>query len=123
MARKEQAFHTRRIKDATPTGGRRDLESSAKKAPRYDEHPSSVETPHQLEDCPAISARGPPRPMIRLNEVMERSGKSRTTIWRDVRANRFPSPVATGPNSIAWFEDEIQVWQDNLERVWNPEAA
>ncbi len=58
------------------------------------------------------------RTMIRANEVMERTGKSRTTIWRDVRAGRFPPPVSTGPNSVAWFEDEVRAWQDGLDRIW-----
>lgn len=63
------------------------------------------------------------RAMIRLKEVMKRTGKSRTTIWRNVRAGTFPAPVSTGPQSIAWFEDEVQEWQDSLKRVWQRAEA
>jgi prophage regulatory protein len=37
----------------------------------------------------------------------ERVGKSRVQIWRDIRRGLFPAPIELGPNSIAWFEDEI----------------
>jgi predicted DNA-binding transcriptional regulator AlpA len=36
--------------------------------------------------------------------------KSRVQLWRDVRAGRFPAPIETGPNSIAWFRAEIDEW-------------
>ncbi len=39
--------------------------------------------------------------------VEERVGKTRITIWRDVKAGTFPAPIELGPNSVGWFEDEI----------------
>ena len=45
-----------------------------------------------------------------------KSGKSRVQIWRDVRAGRFPAPVELGPNSVGWFEDELDEWLDNRPR-------
>ena len=50
------------------------------------------------------------RKILREPEVKERSGKSRAQRWRDNRAGRFPAPVELGPNSIGWFEDEIEDW-------------
>ncbi len=58
--------------------------------------------------------------ILLLNEVMARSGKSRTTLWRDVRAQRFPAPVRVGANRIGWIEDEVTEWQENLPRAWQP---
>ena len=58
----------------------------------------------------------PARRILRAPEVMERVGKSRVQIWRDVKAGKFPAPVVLGPNSIGWFEDEIANHQAQLPR-------
>ena len=42
--------------------------------------------------------------------VGERVGKTRITIWRDVKAGTFPAPIELGPNSVGWYEDEIDDW-------------
>ena len=62
------------------------------------------------------SAKGT-RKIIRIAGVMAAFGLSRTTIWRRVRAGTLPPPVALGPNSVGWFDDEIQEAQDSLPRV------
>ena len=51
-----------------------------------------------------------PRRIIRGPVVENRTGKSRVGIWRGVRAGTFPAPVELGPNSIGWYEDEIDAW-------------
>ncbi len=60
----------------------------------------------------------PSRRLVRAKEVMARMGGwSRTTLWRRVRAGEFPAPVQTGPNAVAWFDDEVDTAQENLLRV------
>ncbi len=39
--------------------------------------------------------------------LVRKIGKSRVQGWRDVREGRLPPPLELGPNSIGWFEDEI----------------
>jgi predicted DNA-binding transcriptional regulator AlpA len=39
-----------------------------------------------------------------------KTGKSRVQLWRDVRNGHFPAPLQLGPNSVAWFENEIDDW-------------
>lgn len=56
------------------------------------------------------------RKILRGPEVQSRTGKSRTQIWRDVRAGRFPAPVELGVNSVGWFEDEVESWLDSRPR-------
>ena len=57
------------------------------------------------------------RKIISLKEVQARTGnRSRTQIWRDVRAGTFPAPVEVGPNQIGWFDDEVDVWQKSRPR-------
>ncbi len=48
--------------------------------------------------------------MLRPPEVMARTGLSRTTIWRRVRAGTFPAPSELGQNSIGWPEHSISSW-------------
>lgn len=47
-------------------------------------------------------------PGYRAVEV--KTGKSRQQIWRDIRAGNFPAPIELGPNSVGWYEDEIDEW-------------
>lgn len=48
--------------------------------------------------------------MLRAPEVMARTGLSRVTIWRRVRAGTFPAPTELGENSIGWSAKEISEW-------------
>ncbi len=57
------------------------------------------------------------RRLLRPREVMARMGWSRTTLWRRVRAGKFPAPVETGVNSTGFFEDEVDAAQAELPRV------
>ena len=57
-----------------------------------------------------------PRRIIRSNAVTTRTGKSRVQIWRDVKAKKFPAPLDLGPNSIGWFEDEVDAWMASRPR-------
>lgn len=54
--------------------------------------------------------------MLRQPEVLRRTGLSRTTIWRKVRAGDFPAPRQLGPNSIGWSEPEIAAWLEGCPR-------
>jgi prophage regulatory protein len=43
-------------------------------------------------------------------EVQNLIGLSRTTIWREVKAKRFPAPVSTSPNRVGFRETDIRAW-------------
>jgi len=48
--------------------------------------------------------------LIRFPKVREKTGKSRTSIWRDERAGLFPRRRRVGANSVAWLESEVDAW-------------
>lgn len=56
------------------------------------------------------------RQMLRAPEVVRRTGLSRTTIWRQIRAGRFPAPLALSENSIGWPAAEIDAWLGSRQR-------
>ena len=58
----------------------------------------------------------PPRKLLNGKEVEERTGRSRTQRWRDIKAGKFPAPIETGPNQVEWYEDEIAAWQESRPR-------
>jgi predicted DNA-binding transcriptional regulator AlpA len=48
--------------------------------------------------------------MIDCREVMDRTGLSRTTLWRLERARAFPSRRRLTSNRVGWIETEIEEW-------------
>ena len=51
--------------------------------------------------------------IMRIPEVVEVTGLSRTTIWRRVKSGDFPAPVRLGnlaTRSVGWRESEIRKW-------------
>lgn len=49
--------------------------------------------------------------ILRTPTVQERlGGITRSTLWRWVKAGRFPKPVQLGPQAVGWLEHEIDAW-------------
>jgi len=65
--------------------------------------------------------------MLRIADVMARTGLSRVSIWRQVRAGQFPAPIELSVNTIGWLENDIASWQASRPRrtygAPAPEAA
>jgi prophage regulatory protein len=50
------------------------------------------------------------RKIIRKSAVRQRTGLSDTQVWRLERRDDFPARVQLGPNSVGWYEDEVDAW-------------
>ena len=48
--------------------------------------------------------------VVRLRDVISRTGRGRSSIYADVKAGRFPAPVAIGARAVGWLETEISLW-------------
>lgn len=48
--------------------------------------------------------------MLRLRDVIDKTGLSRSSIYRYISLNKFPKPVHLGENTVAWVEHEIDDW-------------
>jgi len=44
-------------------------------------------------------------------DLAERYGVSRLTVWRWVREGRFPAPVKLGPNCSRWTGADMEQWE------------
>jgi prophage regulatory protein len=49
--------------------------------------------------------------------VRERTGLSRSTIWRLERRGEFPKHHRIAPNVVAWIEQEITSWIELRTRL------
>jgi prophage regulatory protein len=45
--------------------------------------------------------------------VVAITGRSATSLWRDVNAGIFPPPRQIGPNRIGWLASEVQAWLES----------
>lgn len=52
--------------------------------------------------------------LIRLKEVMEMTGLSRSCIYKYIEIGTFPQNVSLGGRAVAWVESEIQDWIQNV---------
>jgi prophage regulatory protein len=51
-----------------------------------------------------------PLAILRLKQVVARVGRSRSSIYADVKTGAFPSPIRIGSRSVGWLEHEISDW-------------
>jgi prophage regulatory protein len=61
------------------------------------------------------------RKILRLPQVEEATGESRSTIYKRISEGRFPRPVKLGAKSVGWVEDEIAAY--NEARIAARDAA
>ena len=48
--------------------------------------------------------------ILRMRDVLEMVGVSRTTVWRQVKAGNFPAPIRLSPRSVGWRQSDIEEW-------------
>ncbi|MDK1021756.1 MAG: AlpA family phage regulatory protein [Candidatus Hydrogenedentes bacterium] len=62
----------------------------------------------------------PTSSILRFAQVREKTGLSRATVYRRIRAGTFPAPLDLGEGgnrSLGWLEDEIDAWITDRPRV------
>lgn len=58
--------------------------------------------------------------ILRFAQVREKTGLSRATVYRRIRAGTFPAPLDIGDGdsrSLGWLADEIDAWIADRPRV------
>ena len=54
-----------------------------------------------------------PDRILRLKPVLERTGLSRSTLYRKVGHGAFPKPVQISTRCVGWRESAVQAWMRN----------
>jgi prophage regulatory protein len=47
---------------------------------------------------------------LRLKQVVEKTGLSRSTVYLYLNQGRFPKPVHVSERLVAWVESEVDAW-------------
>ena len=63
-----------------------------------------------MTENPREQRMNPPIRILRLPEVLKRTGLSRSTIYVRLAEGRFPQPVRLGDRAVGWIEAEIDEW-------------
>jgi prophage regulatory protein len=59
---------------------------------------------------PGATARASTIRLLRFADVRDRTGLSRSTIWRLERRGEFPAHRRISANTVAWVEEEVAAW-------------
>jgi len=51
---------------------------------------------------------------LKLPDVCKRTGLSRSTVYKLIKAGTFPKQLKLTEHSSAWIASEIQEWADNV---------
>ena len=60
---------------------------------------------------------------LREVEVLRVTSLSHATLWREVKAKRFPAQVRISPGRVGWRASEIAIWQRAPAEWGQSEAA
>ena len=61
--------------------------------------------------------------ILRLPEVMTRTGLSRSTIYLRISQNSFPKTVSLGARAVGWIEAEIDEWLNQQIKASRKESV
>src|SRR4051794_6122688 len=62
-----------------------------------------------ITPAPSVGSALPTR-ILRVGEVMVRTGLSRTTLWRLERRGLFPAKRYLSAGAVGWIEAEVEDW-------------
>ncbi|MFM0161339.1 helix-turn-helix transcriptional regulator [Paraburkholderia sediminicola] len=51
-----------------------------------------------------------------MRALTERTGLSRSEIYRRIKNGSFVKPISLGPRSVGWLESDVSAWLDSLSR-------
>lgn len=51
-----------------------------------------------------------PISIIRLKQVLRKTGIGRSTLYHQIKSGEFPRPIKLGSRSVGWITSEIESW-------------
>lgn len=65
-----------------------------------------------MQQDATASADRPDR-ILRLPAVLDRTGLSRSTLYRKIQEGTFPRQIALGARSAGWRESAVETWMQS----------
>lgn len=65
-----------------------------------------------MQDHPTTTTEKPDR-ILRLPRVLERTGLSRSTMYRKIQEGTFPKQIALSARCAGWRESAVSEWMRN----------
>lgn len=56
------------------------------------------------------NVRCAPRTILRLRQVVARTGLARSTIYERIQAGEFPAQISLGERAVGWLEADVEEW-------------
>jgi prophage regulatory protein len=63
-----------------------------------------------------------PEMILRLRDVLKRTGLSRSTLYNRIANGEFPHQISLGGRAIGWFKGEVEDWINKRVQLW-PQPA
>ena len=79
------------------------------------ERASAIRTKPKKETEPTNASPVSARTLIRLSDLCESLGVSRSTIYRWASEGEFPAPVRIGERAVRWRSEDIEQWKSSLQ--------
>ncbi|MFO1320317.1 MAG: AlpA family transcriptional regulator [Burkholderiales bacterium] len=48
--------------------------------------------------------------ILRLTQVMARTGLARSTLYERIKDGAFPAQISLGARAVGWLESDIEAW-------------
>jgi len=61
--------------------------------------------------------------ILRLPEVINRTGLSRSSIYLMISKNQFPSQINLGERMMGFLEEDVNIWIDERVKASRPSEA
>jgi len=79
------------------------------------ERTAAIRTNPRKETATPAPAHLEARTLIRLSDLSESLGVSRSTIYRWISEGEFPAPVRIGERAVRWRSEDIEQWKNSLQ--------
>lgn len=58
-----------------------------------------------------------PDQLLLIATILSLPGKSRATVYRQIKGGTFPKPVKiSGKRAVGWLKEDLIAWENNLKK-------
>jgi prophage regulatory protein len=70
----------------------------------------------KTKTAPLVPALSPQDRAVKLPELIQLTGKSKTSIYREMKDGRFPAGFSIGTRARAWSLNAINAWLEQCKQ-------